>query len=184
MIEKKLAGIKNPQESSNAKREDLIDRCIKLYDEEYGEKLNVKELRAQVFTFMFAGHETTSAAMSWTLYFLAQYPEIQEKVRREIQETLKDNELTWDTFESMEYLTAVINESMRLCPPVGSFTRTVIKEDDILGHKVLPGTTIALVPYLIHRLSGYWKDPKNFNPDRFLSPGKLIFVEDYKILSV
>ena len=91
MIEKKLSAIKNPQESSNTKRKDLLDRCIKLYNEEYGEKLNVKELRAQVFTFMFAGHETTSAAMSWTLYFLAQYPEIQEKVRHEIQETLKDS---------------------------------------------------------------------------------------------
>ena len=168
VIESKLNAMKNHDDCD--KQKDLLDLCIEMYAKE-GEEIDVQELRSQVFTFLLAGHETTSSSMSWTLYLLAQYPKIQDKLRREINENLKDRELKWDMLESMEYLTAVINESLRLRPPVTTFRRVVIKEDNVLGYKIPPGSKIMLAPFLLNRSPEYWKSPETFDPDRFLSPG-------------
>lgn len=149
----------------------MLDLLIEEYNECSGQRLE-DELRSQLFVFMLAGYETTSVALAWTSYFFALYPEVQEKARREIEETLKDNDLEWDAFESMEYLAAVINESLRLCTPIPLFRREVIKEDNILGCKVQPGSQLFISPYLLHRRPEYWKDPEKFNPDRFLAPDK------------
>ena len=140
-------------------------------DEENGQRMDEGELRGQVFVFMLAGHETVSVSTSWTLYFLAQYPEIQDKVRREIKEKLRDSELICDTFEAMEYLAAVMNESLRMRPPVTVFRRFVAKEDNILGYKIPQGSSVMSPLYSLHHLSKYWKDAEKFNPDRFLTPG-------------
>ena len=170
MIKEKLNTVKNQPEVCDIPKT-LIDICIEMYAKEQGDQIDIEQLRSQVFTFMVAGHDTTSTAMSWTLHFLAQYPKTQEKLRREIAKKVEDRELTWDTLESMEYLTAVINESMRLRPPGPLFQRTVVKEDNVLGHKIPPGSTVVLSPFLLHRSPEYWKSPETFDPDRFLSPG-------------
>ena len=160
------------QKGDCIKQKDLLDLLMETFDEESGQRMDKQELHAQIHLFMLAGHETSSVAMSWTLYFLAQYPEIQEKVRREIREKLEDKEMTWDTFESMEYLAAVINESLRLRPPAPMIPRVTIKEDNILGYKIPQDSTVVLFPYMVHRLPQYWKlDPEKFIPDRFLTPG-------------
>lgn len=145
---------------------------MEAFDEDSGKHMSEEELHSQVWIFMLAGHETSSVTLSWTLYFLALYPEIQEKVRREIEEALKDNDPEWDTFDSMEYLAAVINESMRLRPPAALFVRILAQEDDILGYKVPAGSMAVLSPYILHRNPKYWKDPETFNPNRFLAPDK------------
>ena len=153
------------------KQKDMLDHLMEAVDDENGQRMDEGELRGQVFVFMLAGHETSSVSLSWTLYFLAQYPEIQDKVRREIKEKLKDSELIWDTFEAMEYLTAVINESLRMRPPVAILRRRVVKEDIILGYKIPQGSSVMLPLYSLHHFPNYWKDPEKFNPDRFLTPG-------------
>ena len=73
------------QQNKAADHKDLLNLLLEMYDEETGKGFDDEELRAQVFTFMLAGHETTSTSLSWTLYELAKKPEIQDKIRREIK---------------------------------------------------------------------------------------------------
>ena len=134
--------------------------------------MDEEELFAQTTMFLFAGHETSSVSLTWTLYFLAQYPDVQEKLRREVKESLNKQEGTWETYESMKYLTAVINESMRLRPPASTLRRKVVKDDNILGYDIPAESWIILSPYVLHRKPEYWSDPETFNPDRFLEPSK------------
>ena len=148
-----------------------MDLLLEAVDDETGQGMDQDELHSQVFVFLFAGHDTTSVALSWTLYFLAQYPDVQDKLRREVQDTLKDQELEWETYEAMEYLTAVVNESLRLRTPVPLFRRKAVQDDNILGHNIPAGSLIIIPPYIMHRKPEYWTDPEKFNPDRFLEPG-------------
>ena len=136
--------------------------------------MDEEELFAQVFVFFFAGHETSSVSLTWILHFLAQYPDVQQKLRREVKESLNEQEGTWETYESMKYLTAVINESMRLRPAVicSIYRRKVIQEDNILGYDIPADSLIIISPYVLHHKPEYWPDPETFNPDRFLEPGK------------
>ena len=134
--------------------------------------MDEEELFGQVFVFLFAGHDTSSVSLTWILYFLAQYPDVQQKLRREVKESLNEQEGTWETYESMKYLTAVINESMRLRPAASIFRRKVVKDDNILGYDIPADSLIILSPYVLHRKPEYWSDPETFNPDRFLEPSK------------
>ena len=153
-------------------RKDLLDRLLEAVDDETGQGMDEEELFGEVFTFLFAGHETSSVALSWILYYLAQYPDIQEKIRREVKETLTEQEGSWEAYESMEYLTAVINESMRLRPPAAAYRRKVIQDDNILGYNIPADSVIVIPPYVLHRKPEYWSDPETFNPDRFLESSK------------
>ena len=162
------------QERSNAttKRKDLLDLLLETVDDETGQGMDEEELFAQVFLFLFAGHETSSVALSWILYFLAQHPDVQQKLRHEVKESLNGVEGTWETYESMTYLTAVVNEALRLRPPAAVYRRKVIRDDDILGYNIPADSVIVISPYVLHRKPEYWSDPETFNPDRFLEPSE------------
>ena len=134
--------------------------------------MDEEELFGQVFLFVFAGHETTSVTLSWIFYFLAQYPDVQERLRREVKKTLNGKKGNWEIYESIEYLTAVINESMRLRPPGATFGRALNQDDNILGYNIPANSIIVIPPYVLHRKPEYWSNPENFNPDRFLDPSK------------
>ena len=73
------------EQSKEAVQKDLLNLLLDMYNEETGKGFDDEELRAQVFTFMTAGHDTTSTSLSWTLYELAKKPEIQDKIREEIK---------------------------------------------------------------------------------------------------
>ena len=150
---------------------DLLDLFLQAVDDETGQGMDEEELHSQLFVFLLAGHETSSTALSWIFYFLAQHPEVQEKLRREVKETLKEREVCWETYDSMEYLAAVVNETLRLQPPAPFYRRRVIESDNILGYNVPSGSMIVVSLYALHRKPEYWTDPETFNPDRFLEPG-------------
>jgi cytochrome P450 len=155
----------------SSRRKDLLDLLLEAVDDETGQGMDEEELHSQLFVFLVAGHDTSSTALSWVLYFLAQYPDIQEKLRSEVKETLKEREESWETYESMEYLTAVVNETLRLRPPALVTRRKVMHDDNILGYNIPTGSVIVFPLYALHRKPEYWTDPENFNPDRFLEPG-------------
>ena len=75
-------------------RRDLLDIAMDMADDQTGARMDDEQLRALVFTFLFAGHETTSVSMCWTLYELAKYPQIQEKIRKEANQVLGDGRCT------------------------------------------------------------------------------------------
>ena len=145
------------------------------YDEETGATMDDELLRAQVFTFMLAGHETTSVSMTWTLYELARHPDIAEQVREEIQLAMKDSsEMTWEKLAELKFLGNVIKESLRLHPP-GTMAIRIAKENDVIGGYEIPkGAAVVLGIDAVHHSTKFWKDPHAFDPRRFDENGKLL----------
>ncbi|XP_077266484.1 cytochrome P450 4C1-like isoform X2 [Temnothorax americanus] len=128
------------------------------------------ELRAQVDTFMFEGHDTTAVAMTWTLFLLGDNLEHQEKVHEELDEIFGDSDTPASVKElsQLKYLERVIKETLRLFPSVPLITRK-LTEDVKLDNYTLPkGISVTLAILFAHRNPKVWPDPMKFDPDRFL----------------
>jgi enediyne biosynthesis protein E7 len=117
--------------------------------------------------YLWAGTETTALTLTWCFYLLHLYPDVAERIRREGEEAYGGRVPAWDDIHALGYTRAVIQETMRLYPPVWSIIRVALAEDEIAGHRVLPGDKIALCPYIVHRSPRYWDDPEKFDPSRF-----------------
>ncbi|XP_059939167.1 taurochenodeoxycholic 6 alpha-hydroxylase-like [Mesoplodon densirostris] len=139
---------------------------------ENGSSLSDRELRAEVDTFMFEGHDTTATGISWTLYALASHPELQQRCREEIQSLLGDGaSITWDHLEQMPYITMCIKEALRLYPPVPFIFRDLSKPITFPDGRSLPaGIPVSLFFYGLHHNPKVWLNPEVFDPSRF-APG-------------
>ncbi|XP_032702521.1 cytochrome P450 4A11-like [Lontra canadensis] len=134
--------------------------------------LSDKDLRAEVDTFMFEGHDTTASGISWILYALATHPEHQQKCREEIQSLLGDGaSITWDHLDQMPYTTMCIKEALRLYPPVPGVGRELSKPINFPDGRSLPkGFLVTLSFYALHHNPKVWPNPEMFDPSRF-APG-------------
>ena len=160
----------NPTKSE-AEKKNILDHLLEHYDDASAK--DVEEMRSQVFTFLFAGHETSSVALAWTLYELARNPEIQTKAREEVLSVLGNNvNIEWSKLDELKFLGDVVKESLRLHSPVYHVVREMIEDDVIDGHLIPKGTTVAVGIQTTHILSKYWKDPDSFKPDRFQENGE------------
>nr|CAD7594839.1 unnamed protein product [Timema genevievae] len=129
-----------------------------------------EDIREEVDTFMFEGHDTTSAAICWALYLLGSHPEIQDRVVEELNYVLGDYDrrLVMKDFQNLKYLECCIKEALRLYPSVPFIARQ-LKQDVKIAHYTIPaGTTALIVTYMLHRNPEYFPEPEKFNPDHFL----------------
>ncbi|XP_053326237.1 cytochrome P450 4B1-like isoform X1 [Spea bombifrons] len=149
---------------------DFLDILFFAKDEN-GQGLSDEDLRAEVDTFMFEGHDTTASGISWILYCLAKYPEHQEKCREEIMEVLGDRDFVeWEDLGKMPYTTLCIKESLRLFPPVPEVARELDKPITFCDGRSLPkGAVVVLNFYALGRNPSIWQDPEVFDPTRFSS---------------
>jgi cytochrome P450 len=118
--------------------------------------------------YLWAGTETTALTLSWCFYLLHLHPEVAERIRQEGEDAYGDRVPGWDDIHALSYTRAVIQETMRLYPPVWSIIRVALAEDEIGGHKVMPGDKIVLCPYIVHHSPLYWDEPEKFDPARFM----------------
>ncbi|XP_033639403.1 cytochrome P450 3A13-like [Asterias rubens] len=133
-------------------------------------KLAMDDVVSQCVMFLLAGYETTLACLVFTTYLLAIHPDIQDKVCAEIQEVLheaKATRVTLDLANKMPYLGMVINESLRLYPPVTRLVRICNRDTNVQGLHIKQGTRIIAPLWAIQRDPDLWPDPLTFNPDRF-----------------
>ncbi|XP_028416652.1 cytochrome P450 3A16-like [Dendronephthya gigantea] len=172
LVKQTIAGKLEKKIDQSTAQKNLLDLLLEAVDDETGEGMDEEELFSQVFLFLLAGYGTSATTLSWILFFLAQYPEVQEKLRQEVEVTLNEKEECWETYDSMKYLTSVINESQRLCPVSPLFRRVVLREDKILGHNIPAGSLVLVPVFSLHRKPEYWSDPETFNPERFLEPNR------------
>ena len=134
------------------------------------------DLVNQLMTFLAAGHETTATAMTWTVYMLCQNPTMQTRLREELRRALpsvsnSSKSVSSTDIDSLPYLNAVCNESLRFYPPVPITLRTAAHDTTILGHAIPRGTTIIISPWGINQSTKFWgPDAKTFNPDRWIDP--------------
>lgn len=134
------------------------------------------ELVNNMMTFLAAGHETTASAFTWAIYVLCQRKDIQSRLREEIHASISsvDTEnMTHEIIDSMPYLHAVCQETLRLWAPVPLTLRKAACNTSILGHFVPKNTMIILSPWAINHNVALWgSDASEFNPDRWTAPGQ------------
>ena len=184
-IEKFMVSIVNQtlehRQTNGINRKDFIQLLLELKDDSVEAekdskernkiKLNCKEISSQVFTFYIAGFETTSSAISYCLYELAKNQEIQRRAYHEIRKVTKDDGINYDTINEMKYLDLCLAETLRKYPPLPVLNRRCTKDYIIPNTKqtILKGTSLLLPFYSIHRDEDYFKDPLEFQPERFLN---------------
>ena len=156
-------------ESGERVPEDLLTLLLKAADPVTGTGLTDEEVRANVITFIGAGHETTANALTWSLFLLSLSPEWTARLGAEAEREL-DGPVE-SLAERLPETRAVIEEAMRLYPPVASLSREAIGPDDLCGRRIRKGALIIISPYVLHRHALLWRDPGTFDPSRFL-PGE------------
>ncbi|XP_067685428.1 cytochrome P450 4F6-like [Haliotis asinina] len=149
---------------------DFLDVLLSARDAD-GKSLTPLEIRNEVDTFLFGGHDTTTSGISWTLFTMASKPEFQTRIQEELDTLLDGREsshITWDDITKMEYLSRCLKEGMRFHSPVPSIGRKLENPMDIDG-KVFPaGTLISLGIWNVHHNPEVWENPEVYDPDRFL----------------
>ncbi|MBP7963680.1 MAG: cytochrome P450 [Caldilineaceae bacterium] len=146
---------------------DLLDLLLAARDEESGAGLSDEELRTEVLTLLVAGHETTALALTWAVILLAQHPDLEQRLRAELNSTLAGRTPTMADLADLPYLDQVVSEVLRLYPPVWGFSRRAINADEIMGHPIPARSRVMISPYVTHRHPDFWPDPDRFDPDRF-----------------
>lgn len=144
---------------------DLLTLMLQARDPESGRALDRAEIKANVITFMAAGHESTANAITWALFLLSRSSIWYERVVAEAARELDDpNETLLDRLVDTR---AVVEESLRLYPPLAAMSRIAIESDELAGQPIRRGAIIVVAPYVLHRHRLWWKEPDLFDPKRF-----------------
>jgi cytochrome P450 len=149
---------------------DLLDLLLAARDEESGTGMSDQQLKDEVLTLLFAGHDTTTAALSWSWHLLARHPEVQEALHDEVAAHLAGRTPTADDLPHLTLATAVFEEAMRLYPPAPGLARRAVEPDEIQGYPVPAKAILMPSQWLTHCHPAYWEEPDQFRPERFL-PG-------------
>lgn len=136
--------------------------------------LDDDDITQNAFVVLVAGFETTSNTMALVTHMLSHHPEVQEKVREELQSVLGPEEpITYSTIQKLTYMNCVIQETMRMYPPAFAFVTREAAVDKQYGKIRIPaGTAVMAAVEYIHRDPRHWDEPDKFNPDRFLPENK------------
>jgi cytochrome P450 len=151
----------------DAEPKDLLARLIAARDTETGGGMTAQEVRDQVVTIFMAGHETTAQALAWTWYLLSQHPAAEAKLHEELASVLEGRTPRHDDVANLPYARMVLEEAMRLYPPAHTLGRQPIAADEVSGHRVPAGSTVLIVPWMLHRKPSLWERPDRFEPERF-----------------
>ncbi|XP_033222770.1 cytochrome P450 4C1-like [Belonocnema kinseyi] len=156
-------------ETGKRKKKALLDLLLNVNETEQI-PMTDSELKEQVETFIFAGHDTTGAAVSWTVFNLANNPEVQEKVHQELDQIFGDSteRATMKQITELKYLDRVIKENLRLNPSVPIVGRTLTKDIVLDGHLLPSGCNLIIDIFNLHRDPEVWNCPLKFDPNRFL----------------
>ncbi len=138
--------------------------------DETGAKLPIEAMRNEAAVIFMAGHETTANCLAWTWYLLSQAPEVEAKLHAELDAVLGGRAPTQADLPRLIYTKAVIEEVLRLYPPVPLLVREAGHEEQLRRRTVPPGSLVMVIPWLLHRHRGLWDQPDAFIPERFL-PG-------------
>ena len=156
--------------ANGERKGDLLEMLIEAQDADTGERMNDQQIRDEVAGIYGAGHETTALALSWAWHVLNQYPEVLAKVRAEVDALGHDVQSS--DLPQLPCTLAVLEETMRLFPPVPMTVRAAFEDAEVGGTTIPRGHLAAIVIRNIHRHPEYWPDPLEFKPERFLPENK------------
>jgi cytochrome P450 family 110 len=144
---------------------DILSLMLAARDED-GQPMTNAEIRDELLTMLFAGHETTANSLAWAFYWLHYLPEIGQKLRLELNSV--DDNTDGNTINKLPYLSAVVSETLRLHPVVAFVNRQLKVPFEIMGYTFEPGTALFPSIYLTHQREEIYPEPKKFKPERFL----------------
>jgi cytochrome P450 len=150
---------------------DILDNLMHARDRDRGEPMSDAQMAKEAITLVVAGHETTAGLLNWVWYLLSRHPEVEARLAEELARTTWECGAAVETLGRYDYTKQVIEEALRLYPPLWMMTRRALQEDR-LGDFVVPkGTEIYISPYLIQRNPEFWEVPERFDPDRMAAAG-------------
>lgn len=150
-----------------AEAQDILSSLLKAVDPDTGARFSFDEIVDQVCMLFLAGHETSASALTWSLYLLAEAPEVQEAAYREVAGILSTEVPSVSAVKKMSLVRDVFREALRLYPPVGFFARECAHASEMRDKKMPEGSLVVVAPWLIHRHEEYWDNPHGFDPARF-----------------
>ncbi len=146
---------------------DLLALLLAARDPDGGRALTDVEITDNVVTFVTAGHETTSGALTWALHLLSLHPDAAIRMRAEIETVAGDSPLTAEHVAQLAYTRQVVNETLRIYPSAPITSRTTSKSMELGGRTIPAGSVIILPIYAVHHHRGLWDRPEIFDPARF-----------------
>lgn len=166
--------------SGKCQANDMLSCLLQQYAEPSGELSDVgrRHVRDEMVTFIVAGHETTATALTWTWHLLSQHLEIVQRLHHELDSVLSGRLAEANDLPKLQFLQRVLQESMRVCPPVWFIGRKAIVDDVVMGVEVPAGSPVIVSPYTMHRHPKFWPSPEVFDPERFL-PERWVGREPY-----
>ncbi|XP_042897914.1 cytochrome P450 4c3-like [Parasteatoda tepidariorum] len=170
MLSKSYVDVSNDEDlGENKKRKAFLDLLLDVHIKE--NMLSERDIREEVDTFMFAGHDTTAMGISWALYNIGLRQDIQDTIHEELDRIFGDDKnrpITTKDVREMKYLECVLKESQRLYPSLPVIGRELEEDISIDGHTIPAGTTCLLATFMLHRNPEIYPNPEVFDPDRFL----------------
>lgn len=154
------------RQPDHAARQDLIWRLLHARGND-GDCLSQQEVRDEALTLALGGIETTLRPMTWVWYLLSLYPWAEERLHAELDAVLGGRLPTSDDLRRLVYMRQLLDETMRLYPPVPVMLRTAAADDVVCGRRIPRNATIVIAPWVIHRHRKLWDDPDRFDPERF-----------------
>lgn len=146
---------------------DLLSRLIAGAREEADPRAARRRLREEIVTVLLAGHETTASTLSWAFHLMDRHPDVRERLHDEAVSVLGDRPPAYEDLHRLRYTAMVLEEVMRLYPPVWALTRVAQRDDEVGGYRVPAGADVLISPYTLHRHPAYWDEPGRFSPERF-----------------
>lgn len=166
-VSRLLLELVHQKRQNQAEQLDALGLLMAAVDEETGERLNDRELVAEAMVLFAAGHETTATTLTWALFFLSQHPAVAQKLLAELQPLNGQAPTLEQLHGGLPTLTQVIDETLRLMPPVMWRTRRLQADHELDGYSFPAGTQFLLSPYITHRLPELYPDPHQFKPERW-----------------
>lgn len=149
-----------------AGRRDLLSKMVASV-EDGGHGFDNEETKLTALPLFFAGHETTAVTLTWTLLLLSRHPEVAARVQQEISQVLGDRLPAYEDVRSLRYLNWVVQEALRLYPPIWGFGRETTREVTIDGYTIPKGATVFMSQWVLHRDTRYFDRPGEFDPERW-----------------
>ena len=151
---------------------DFLSMYVEAKDKN-GRTFSDKELIDEIVTLIIAGYETSAGTLNWVWYLISQHPSVETLLLLESEKIIpKIDSINFESINQMKYTQWVIEETLRLYPPVWLFSRKSLKEDTLTEYDIPPDTDIYFSPYILHRTEKFWINPNNFDPSRFASDDK------------
>lgn len=168
VIRDRKASLVSNSSKPNKERLDFLDILLTARDEN-GAGLTDREVRDEVDTFLFAGHDTTSAALGWATYLLSQNQEEQRRVYDEVIEVVGEkHDIEWSDIQALQRVSLFIKESLRMYTPVPLISRVTTHETELDGLIIPPNNQVTILIDAMNHREDVWTDPEVFRPDRFL----------------